>query len=149
MSVPKYDSLLLFKNDLNQVNYDIINKNIRDKTFKLKRRRLSFNRMSKFEVPRILGLRVEQLTKGAQPTISISDRHTTKDGYKNNDKIALEELLLNTLPITVERYYLESGEYEIWHLNELIKDLHYIRVKEYKIELEKILGKKIPFNYGA
>jgi len=147
---PQHNSLILFKDEFENKKYnhfDIAAKELMTKKFNKRERRLSFNRLTKFEAPRILGLREEQLRRGAHLTIPLSDRHYKPDGLFNYENIVIEELLLNTLPINIERYFIESGEYELWKLDELIKDIFFTKIKKYKKKLEKNIGHKISYNY--
>ena len=79
-----------------------------------KENRISVNRLTKYEMVRILGERTKQLTMGAKPLIK---------NYQNlsYDKIAEEEFILNVIPFKIKRP-LPNGKYEIWTLNELNKD---------------------------
>lgn len=75
--------------------------------------RISINRLTKYEMVRILGERTKQLTLGAKPLIKNYQSLTY-------EKIAEEELKLNMIPFKIKRY-LPNNKYEIWSLNELIK----------------------------
>ena len=79
-----------------------------------KENRLSSNRLTKYEMVRILGERCKQLTMGAKPLIK---------NYKDlsYDKIAEEEFIRNMIPFKIKRP-LPNGKYEIWNLEELSKD---------------------------
>jgi len=76
--------------------------------------RISANRLTKYEMVRILGERTKQLTMGAKPLIK---------NYQgiSYDKIAEEELKLNMIPYKIKRP-LPNGKYEIWTLDELYKN---------------------------
>jgi DNA-directed RNA polymerase subunit K/omega len=76
--------------------------------------RISANRLTKYEMVRILGERTKQLTMGAKPLIK------NYEGL-NYYKIAEEELKLNMIPYKIKRP-LPNGKYEIWTLDELYKD---------------------------
>ena len=76
--------------------------------------RISSNKLTKYEMVRILGERTNQLTMGAKPLIK------NYEGL-NYDKIAEEELKLNMIPYKIKRP-LPNGKYEIWTLDELFKD---------------------------
>ncbi len=76
--------------------------------------RLSSNRLTKYEMVRILGERCKQLTMGAKPLIK-----NFKD--LSYDKIAEEEFIRNMIPFKIKRP-LPNGKYEIWNLEELSKD---------------------------
>ena len=76
--------------------------------------RVTRNKLTKYEMVRILGERQKQLTMGAKPLI------------KNHaglpyDTIAEEELKLNMIPFKIKRP-LPNGKYEIWTLDELDKE---------------------------
>jgi DNA-directed RNA polymerase subunit K/omega len=76
--------------------------------------RISNNRLTKYEMVRILGERIKQLTMGAKPLIK---------NYKgiSYEKIAEEELLKNMIPFKIKRI-LPNGKCEIWTLDELYKE---------------------------
>jgi DNA-directed RNA polymerase subunit K/omega len=76
--------------------------------------RISSNRLSKYEMVRILGERIKQLTLGAKPLI----KNFQTLSY---DSIAEEELKRNMIPFKIKRQ-LPNGKYEIWTLDELQKD---------------------------
>jgi len=76
--------------------------------------RISANRLTKYEMVRILGERTKQLTMGAKPLIK------NYEGL-NYYKISEEELKLNMIPYKIKRP-LPNGKYEIWTLDELYKD---------------------------
>ena len=71
--------------------------------------RISSNRLSKYEMVRILGERIKQLTLGAKPLI----KNFQTLSY---DSIAEEELKRNMIPFKIKRP-LPNGKYEIFHLN--------------------------------
>ena len=79
-----------------------------------KENRISCNRLTKYEMVRILGERVKQLTMGAKPLIK---------NFKglSYDKIAEEELIHNMIPFKIKRP-LPNNMFEIWALDELYKD---------------------------
>ena len=79
-----------------------------------KENRVSNNRLTKFELVRILGERTNQLTMGAKPLV----KNINGLSY---EKIAEAELLLNMLPFKIKRP-LPNGMFEIWSLDELYKD---------------------------
>jgi DNA-directed RNA polymerase subunit K/omega len=76
--------------------------------------RISSNRLTKYEMVRILGERTKQLTLGAKPMV----KNYQSLSY---DKIAEEELKLNMIPYKIKRL-LPNHKYEIWTLDELKKD---------------------------
>ena len=68
--------------------------------------------LSKFEKAKILGIRAEMLTNGAEPVIS--------KPYPNNTyQIALEELKQKKIPLIIRRT-LPNGNIEDWRLDDLI-----------------------------
>jgi DNA-directed RNA polymerase subunit K/omega len=79
-----------------------------------KDQRISADRLTNYEMVRILGERTKQLTMGAKPLIK---------NYQNlsYDKIAEEEFIRNMIPFKIKRP-LPNGKYEIWTLDELKKD---------------------------
>lgn len=79
-----------------------------------KEHRVSSNRLSKYEMVRILGERTKQLTMGAKPMIK-------KYQGLSYEKIAEEEFKRNMIPYKIKRP-LPSGKFEIWTLDELSKD---------------------------
>ena len=79
-----------------------------------KNNRISYNRLTKYEMVRILGERTKQLTLGAKPLI----KNYQSLSY---EKIAEEELKLNMIPYKIKRT-LPNKKIEIWTLDELKKD---------------------------
>jgi DNA-directed RNA polymerase I, II, and III subunit RPABC2 len=79
-----------------------------------KDKRISSNRLTKYEMVRILGERTKQLTMGAKPIVK---------NYENlsYEKIAEEEFKLNMIPFKIKRY-LPNNKYELWTLDELQKE---------------------------
>ncbi len=77
-------------------------------------KRISSNRLTKYEMVRILGERTKQITMGAKPLIKNYE-------HLSYDKIAEEELKLNMTPFKIKRP-LPNGKYEIWTIDELKKD---------------------------
>jgi DNA-directed RNA polymerase subunit K/omega len=98
-------------NDINHENEEIL----LDKS-----ERISPNRLTKYEMVRILGERTKQLTLGSKPLI----KNYQSLSY---DKIAEEELKLNMIPYKIKRS-LPNKKYEIWTLDELNKEhlLYYL-----------------------
>ena len=88
--------------------------NIKEQKLLTNNERISSNRLSKYEMVRILGERTKQLTMGAKPLL----KNYESLSY---DKIAEEELKLNMVPFKIKRN-LPNGKYEIWLLEELYKD---------------------------
>lgn len=75
--------------------------------------RITRNKLTKYEMVRILGERTKQLTMGAKPLI----KNIENLPY---DVIAEEELKLNMIPFKIKRP-LPNGKIEIWTLDELDK----------------------------
>jgi len=73
--------------------------------------RMTLNIMTKYEISRILGIRVQQLIKGAKPLVSNTNG-------KSSIEIAIDELMSGSMPFKIKRP-LPSGEYEIWKCKEL------------------------------
>lgn len=80
-----------------------------------KNKRISKNKLTKYEFVRVIGERTKQLTMGAKPLIK-ENKKSEKLTYK---EIALEELKLNMLPFKIKRKV--KYHYEIWDLEELTK----------------------------
>lgn len=72
-------------------------------------------RLTKYEQAKILGLRMEQLARGALPTIDVSTVHP-----RTVMNIARAELERNTLPYVIERR-LPNGVRKQWKLQDLAK----------------------------
>jgi DNA-directed RNA polymerase subunit K/omega len=79
-----------------------------------KENRTSSNRLTKYEMVRILGERTKQLTMGAKPLV----KNFQSLSY---DKIAEEEFKRNMIPFKIKRP-MPNGKFEIWTLDELNKD---------------------------
>ena len=67
--------------------------------------------LTKYEKPRILGLRATQISKQAKPTIEIAD-------IKDALKIAEKEFKYGDIPFIIRRH-LPDGSFEDWKLSEL------------------------------
>jgi DNA-directed RNA polymerase subunit K/omega len=82
--------------------------------FVTKENRISSNRLTKYEMVRILGERTKQLTMGAKPLVK---------NYQGlpYEKIAEEEFRKNMIPFKIKRP-LPNGKFEIWTLDELYKE---------------------------
>jgi DNA-directed RNA polymerase subunit K/omega len=78
--------------------------------------RITRNKLTRYELVRIIGERTKQLSMGAKPLIIVNNKSEDLS-YK---EIAIEELKLNMLPFKIKRPHINS--YEIWNLNELEKD---------------------------
>jgi len=82
--------------------------------FLSKENRMSANRLTKYEMVRILGERTKQLTMGSKPLIK------NHQGL-SYDKIAELEFVNNMVPFKIKRP-LPNGKFEIWTLDELYKE---------------------------
>jgi DNA-directed RNA polymerase subunit K/omega len=100
-----------FNNNEAEYNKNLINNKAE---YVLKENRVSSNRLTKYEMVRILGERIKQLTMGAKPLIK------NHKGL-SYDRIAEEELILNMIPFKIKRP-LPNNMFEIWSLEELYKD---------------------------
>jgi len=89
--------------------------NDNDKPVIEKSKRISKNKMTRYEFVRIIGERVKQLTMGAKPMI----RQSKKSENFTFTEIALEELKLNMTPFKIRRPL--KDHYEIWSIEELDK----------------------------
>jgi DNA-directed RNA polymerase I, II, and III subunit RPABC2 len=78
--------------------------------------RITRNVLTIYERVRILGARVNHLSRGAKPIIDNIERMSFVD-------IAEKELSENKIPFKVKRY-LPNNTYEIWHMSELEKDIY-------------------------
>jgi DNA-directed RNA polymerase subunit K/omega len=88
--------------------------NISDKIVEPEKR-ISKNKLTRYEFVRIIGERVMQLTKGAKPLIKQS-----KDSEQfTYQEIAIEELKANMIPFKIRRFV--KDHYEIWKIEELNK----------------------------
>lgn len=91
----------------NIISYDeIINKNNNKK-----KKTVPF--LNKFEKARLLGVRIQQLSSGAQPKISTN-------GLNSIIEIVEEELKQRKIPLIIKRN-LPNGESEEWKLEEFEK----------------------------
>ena len=102
---------------LSCVYNEIIDKKENRKMPELKgEERVTRNKLTRYELVRIIGERTKQLSMGAKPLIQINKDSEEMD-YK---EIAIEEIKLNMLPFKIKRPLTNS--YEIWTLDELDKD---------------------------
>lgn len=107
-------------NDMDSDNDDCLdmedtNSNNVKPTLTDKSKRISKNKMTRYEFVRIIGERVKQLTMGAKPMI----RQSKKSETFTHTEIALEELKLNMTPFKIRRPL--KDHYEIWSIDELDK----------------------------
>ena len=96
--------------DIDESAHDIDKITITDKS-----KRISKNKMTRYEFVRIIGERIKQLNMGAKPLIKQLD----KSENFNNTEIAIEELKLNMIPFKIRRPVKDN--YEIWTIDELDK----------------------------
>ena len=93
-------------------NHNIIGfKEVVEKNKKVKKKTVPF--LNKFEKARLLGLRIQQLSAGAQPKINTS-------GFTSIREIVEEELRQRKIPLIIKRN-LPNGESEEWKLEEFEK----------------------------
>lgn len=100
------DDCINIEEETNIVNNQIIIENSK---------RISKNKMTRYEFVRIIGERTKQLTMGAKPMIKIS-KSSENLTYS---EIAIEELKLNMTPFKIRRPV--KDHYEIWSIDELDK----------------------------
>ena len=94
----------------NDDNHNIIGfKEVIEKNKKIKKKTVPF--LNKFEKARLLGLRIQQLSAGAQTKINTS-------GLTSIYEIVEEELIQRKIPLMIKRN-LPNGESEEWKLEEL------------------------------
>jgi len=101
------DNFIDTNNDKKIISYDDIikkNKNIKKKTVPF---------LNKFERARLIGVRIQQLSSGAQPKICTNGFNSIKD-------IVEEELIQRKIPLIIKRI-LPNGESEEWRLEEFEK----------------------------
>ena len=84
---------------------------IMDKNKKVKKKTVPF--LNKFEKARLLGVRIQQLSAGAQPKIST-------EGFETIPDIIDEELRQRKIPLIIKRN-LPNGDSEEWKLEEFEK----------------------------
>jgi len=79
----------------------------------------SRNILTRFEVAKLVGVRSEQLARGAQSTVDVS-------GLKNVREIAVKELKERKIPLMISRP-LPNGKNEFWKIDEnVIIDSQYL-----------------------
>ena len=101
------DNFIDTNNDKKIISYDDIikkNKNIKKKTVPF---------LNKFERARLIGVRIQQLSSGAQPKICTKGFNSIKD-------IVEDELIQRKIPLIIKRI-LPNGESEEWRLEEFEK----------------------------
>lgn len=87
---------------------------IESNTYVSKENRISINRMTKYEMVRILGERTKQLTMGAKALVK-------NYGVLSYDKIAIAEFKSNMIPYKIIRP-IPNGTLELWDFEELYKE---------------------------
>ena len=112
---PENDMVCIME-DVNddEVYYNIEIPTTTDVKYLSDKERISVNRLTKYEMVRILGERTKQITMGAKPLIKNSKNLT-------NEQIVNEEFKNNMIPFKIKRP-LPNGKFEIWTLDELKKD---------------------------
>lgn len=95
------------KEELNVISYDEILEKINNK----KKKTVPF--LNKFEKARLLGVRIQQLSSGAEPKINTT-------GFESIIEIVEEELKQRKIPLIIKRN-LPNGESEEWKLEEFEK----------------------------
>ena len=108
------DDVINDDNDFFDNNQEIEVSSEQGNEYLSKENRISVNRLTKYEMVRILGERTKQLTMGAKPLIKNYQ-------HLSYDKVAEEEFIRNIIPYKIKRP-LPNGKYEIWTLDELNKD---------------------------
>ena len=78
-------------------------------------KRVSKNKMTRYEFVRIIGERTRQLTLGSKPLI----KQSKLSAELTYSEIALEELKYNMIPFKIRRPL--KNHYEIWSIDELDK----------------------------
>ena len=103
-----------------------LNKNVLNikQTYLLNNDRISKNFMTKYEMVRILGERIKQLTMGAKPLVKTSNM--------SYEEIAEAELKLNVIPFKIVRPLPigsaeSSNVSELWSIDELYKEHLYLQ----------------------
>lgn len=108
------DKMVEEDTEYNDIDDTIENSNDLNNIIVKKENRISSNRLTKYEMVRILGERIKQLTMGAKPMIK---NHESL----SYEQMAEEELKINMIPFKIKRP-LPNGKYEIWTLDELNKE---------------------------
>ena len=71
--------------------------------------------LSKYEKTKVLGMRIQQLTSGANSNLT---KEELKD-LKSNIEVAEKELKLKKIPLLISRR-LPNNKREVWRVNDLI-----------------------------
>jgi len=104
----------LYDDDILDPETFIKKTSIESNTYVSKENRISLNRMTKYEMVRILGERTKQLTMGAKPLVK-------NYGVLSYDKIAIAEFKSNMIPYKIIRP-IPNGNLELWDFEELYKE---------------------------
>ena len=73
--------------------------------------KLTTTRITKFERAQLVGMRMEQIARGAEPTVEVDDSMTVRD-------VVLEEIRRETIPLMVSRA-LPNGKTEMLRIGDL------------------------------
>jgi len=107
-----YEDELETENDIENNNNEFITYNeIVNKNKDKKKKTVPF--LNKFEKARLLGVRIQQLSAGAEPKINTTE-------LLNIVEIAQEELIQRKIPLIIKRN-LPNGDSEEWKLEEFEK----------------------------
>lgn len=87
---------------------------------------MSLNILTKYEKASIVGMRMEQLARGAQSLLEIGKNANNKDKDKETKRalfdpyeIALQELMERKIPFMIART-LPNGQREYWKLKDMV-----------------------------
>jgi len=80
---------------------------------------MSRNILTRFEIAKLIGVRSEQLARGAQPTVDIQNLKNVRD-------IAIQELREKKIPLMIARP-LPNGKKEYWRIKHVIIDPHQLQ----------------------
>lgn len=84
--------------------------------------------MTKYEFSKILGLRMEQLSRNAPTLVDISKYMSTNHvNHETFSKIAQEEIKKNLIPFMIGRT-LPNGKKEYWKLEDMIISYRYFTI---------------------
>lgn len=79
----------------------------------------SRNILTRFEIAKLVGVRSEQLARGAKPTVDILNLKNVRD-------IAIKELKEKKIPFVIARP-LPNGKKEYWRIEDVIIDPHQLQ----------------------
>lgn len=80
------------------------------------RKNVSSQVMSKYERSAIIGMRIEQLARGATPFVTLSEE---EDARMGPEEIAERELVERRVPFILKRT-LPNGMHEFWRIEDMI-----------------------------